>query len=229
MKKLQMTALAFKTAKEAFRKIYRKTKAEKRAVKRSSSAQGVVPYDLKKRVLKKQLRGLKITGQAEFKASPGLKNRILLRIEKAKKEKGKFRTPVIYGKAYASDKKGKTMQIQPLTSKQRKDMKKEMAKSADRNYKKVRLRSLGYSKGKYIKSDGPLNIYGKPITKAPKKDILGKRKYVTPVTTVSPAPKKKNKGGDIKIVKTVARKLEKASKAHAGQSRQLKKIISKYV
>jgi len=37
------------------------------------------------------------------------------------------------------------------------------------------------------------------------------------------------KGGDIKILKNVANKLKKASKAHAGQSKKLKKIISKYV
>ena len=33
------------------------------------------------------------------------------------------------------------------------------------------------------------------------------------------------KGGDIKILKNVANKLKKASKAYAGQSKKLKKII----
>jgi glucuronate isomerase len=61
-------------------------------------------------------------------------------------------------------------------------MLKEMAISADRNYKKVRLRKFGYEKG-----------------------------------------------GDVKTLKNVAGKLDKASKAHAGQSKKLKKIISKYV
>ena len=37
------------------------------------------------------------------------------------------------------------------------------------------------------------------------------------------------KPGDIRIVKTVAKKLEKASKAHAGQSKQLRRIVRKYV
>ena len=37
------------------------------------------------------------------------------------------------------------------------------------------------------------------------------------------------KGGDIKKLKTVAAKLQKASKAHKGQSRTLRRIISKYV
>ena len=39
------------------------------------------------------------------------------------------------------------MQIQPLTFKQRKQMKKEMAESAKRNYLRVRKRSLGYNQG----------------------------------------------------------------------------------
>jgi hypothetical protein len=40
---------------------------------------------------------------------------------------------------------------------------------------------------------------------------------------------KKSKGGDIKIVSKVAKKLTKASAAHAGQAKALKKIVSKYV
>ena len=39
------------------------------------------------------------------------------------------------------------MQIQPLTFKQRRLMKKEMAAAADRNYKKIRFRKFGYSDG----------------------------------------------------------------------------------
>jgi|TARA_R100000231_G_scaffold51672_1_gene43554 hypothetical protein len=186
MKKIQMTALAFKTAKEAFRKIYKKHKTQvaraKKGAKRGLRGTGIEPYDLKKSFLKKQLRGLKITGQAEFKAQPGLKNRIKLRIEQAKKNREKFKKPVIFGKAYQSDKAGKTMQVQPLSRQQRKLMLKEMAVSADKGYKKARLRKFGYEKG-----------------------------------------------GDIKTLKNVAGKLQKASKAHAGQSKKLKKIISKYV
>ena len=180
MKKLQMSGLAFKTAKEAFRKIYRKQKAQIRAAKRDPNRAGVEPYDLKKSFLKKQLRGLKVTGQAEFKAQPGLKNRIKLSIAKGKAEKAKFRKPAIVGKAYASDKAGKTMQIQPLTFAQRKLMKKEMAESAKRNYARLLTRN-------------------------------------------------KKKGGDVRTLKNVAGKLDKASKAHAGQSKKLRKIISKYV
>ena len=66
-------------------------------------------------ISKEKLEELKFTGAAEFKAQPGLKRRIRVGIERAKKEKKKYRKPVIFGKAYASDKAGKTMQIQPLT------------------------------------------------------------------------------------------------------------------
>ena len=40
---------------------------------------------------------------------------------------------------------------------------------------------------------------------------------------------KKSKGGDIKVVARVAKKLTKASAAHAGQAKALKRIVSKYV
>ena len=143
-----MRGILFKTVKEGFRRLHKKHKAEVRRKKRDpNTAPPVIPMSLKKADFKRKIRGTKFTGQAEFKAQPGLKRRILVGIAKAKKEKKKFRTPIMYGKAYASDKKGKTLQIQPLTPKQRKQMKKEMAESAQRNYLRVRKRSLGYNKG----------------------------------------------------------------------------------
>ena len=69
-----------------------------------------------------------------------------------------------------------------------------------------------------------MNIYGRPIGKIPRQRALGKAKYVSGATKVSPPPKKKNKGGDVKAIKTVAAKLSKASKAHAGQSKVLKEL-----
>ena len=60
--------------------------------------------------------------------------------KKSKRDKKKYGSPVIYGKAYASDKKGKTMQIPALSAAARKQMKKEMAESAKRNYLRVRKR-----------------------------------------------------------------------------------------
>ena len=100
--------------------------------------------------VKRKIRGTKLTTSAEIKATPGLRRRIIVRIEKGKRAKEKFKKPVIVGKAYASDKAGKTMQVPPLTSAQRKLMKKEMAEAADRGYKKLRFRKYGYKKGKLV-------------------------------------------------------------------------------
>jgi hypothetical protein len=172
-----MRGIIFKTVKEGFRRLHKAHKAEVRRAKKTKVP--VIPMSLKKADFKKKIRGTKFTGAAEFKAQPGLKRRIKVGIERAKREKKKHRTPIMYGKAYASDKKGKTMQIQPLTVAQRKQMKKEMAAAADRNYKKVRLRKFGY-----------------------------------------------NTGG-MKTIKTVKKKLEKASAAHAGQAKALGKVINK--
>ena len=140
-----MRGIIFKTVKEGFRRLHKAHKAEVRRSKKTKTP--VIPMSLKKADFKRKIRGTKFTGAAEFKAQPGLKRRIKVGIAKAKREKKKFRTPILYGKAYASDKKGKTMQIQPLTIGQRKQMKKEMAKSADKEYKRVRLRKFGYSDG----------------------------------------------------------------------------------
>ena len=140
-----MRGIIFKTVKEGFRRLHKAHKAEVRRSKKTKTP--VIPMSLKKADFKRKIRGTKFTGAAEFKAQPGLKRRIKVGIAKAKREKKKFRTPILYGKAYASDKKGKTMQIQPLTILQRKQMKKEMAKSADKEYKRVRLRKFGYSDG----------------------------------------------------------------------------------
>ena len=137
-----MRGIIFKTVKEGFRRLHKKHKAEVARQKRSpSTAPPVIPMSLKKADFKRKIRGTKFTGAAEFKAQPGLKRRIRVGIEKAKREKKKFRKPVIYGKAFASDKAGKTMQIQPLTFAQRKQMKKEMAESAKRNYQLLLMRN----------------------------------------------------------------------------------------
>ena len=177
-----MRGIIFRTAKAAFRKAYRKHKAEK---KRQKIHKGVpvVPYSLVKSDIKRKIRGTKFTAEAEFKAQPGLKRRIRIGIERAKREKKKFRKPVIVGKAYASDKKGKTMQIQPLTFKQRKQMKKEMEESAKRNYARLFSRNKkrgGLSTIKMVKSKlekasaahaGQAKALGKVIDK--KKMLVG--------------------------------------------------------
>ena len=100
------------------------------------------------------------------------------RLERAKKERKRGGRPILIGKAYASDKRGKGMQV-PLVSKlDRRKIQSDISESVRAFMKK----KTGYKKG-----------------------------------------------GDIKKLKTVAAKLQKASKAHKGQSRTLRRIISKYV
>ena len=132
-----MKKLIFNTAKAAFKKAYRAHKSEVKRAKKLKTP--VVPYNLVKQDIKRKIRGTKFTSQAEIKATPGARRRIILRIERGKRQKKKIARPQIFGKAYASDKAGKTMQIQPLTFAQRKLMKKEMAESAKRLYKKLFL------------------------------------------------------------------------------------------
>ena len=146
--KVTATKEGRKMAKEAFRKVFKKHKAEIRRTKKTKGAVPTIPYQLKKADLKKKIAGTKLITKAEIKANPGTRRRIILRIEKAKKERKRGGRPIIFGKAYASDKAAKrTLQIQPLTFKQRRLMKKEMAAAADRNYKRVRLRKFGYRSG----------------------------------------------------------------------------------
>ena len=128
-----MRGIIFKTVKEGFRKLHKKHKAEIRKSKKTGVP--IIPMDLKKADFKKKIRGTKFMTAAEYKAAPKTKS-----IPRGGR-------PRIFGKAYASDKAGKTMQIQPLTRKQRRDMRKEMAAAADRNYKRVRLRKFGYRSG----------------------------------------------------------------------------------
>ena len=137
--KITATKEGRKMAKEAFRKLFRKHKSEVRRTKKTKGFVPTIPYDLKKADLKKKIRGTKLVASAEFKAQPGLKRRIRVCIERAKINKKKFRPPVIVGKAFASDKPGRTMQIQPLTIEQRRRMKKEMAESAKSLYRKMFL------------------------------------------------------------------------------------------
>ena len=207
MKKLEMSKLVFDTAKSAFKKLYRKHKAEVSRTKKTKGAVPTVPYQLKKADIKKKIRGTKFTAKADIKAKPGLRRRILLNIERSKRDKKKYGSPVIYGKAYASDKKGKTMQIPALSAAARKQMKKEMAESAKRNYLRVRKRSLGYNKGKFVKSDPDIyvDVFGKQRSiKKPKQDTIGKKKFIKTDTyvdykgrqhNIGKQPIKKNKGG----------------------------------
>ena len=138
-------------AKEAFRKGFKAFKSSvERKKKNPRHSPPVIPYNLIKADVKRKIRGTKLTTSAEIKATPGLRRRIIVRIEKDKRAKEKFKKPVIVGKAFASDKAGRTLQVSPLTTAQRKLMKKEMAVAADRGYKKARFRKFGYKKGKFV-------------------------------------------------------------------------------
>ena len=140
-----------KMAKEAFRKGFKAFKSAKARFKKSpSTSPPVIPYPMIKADVKRKIRGTKLTTAAEIKATPGLRRRMIVRIEKDKRAKEKFKKPVIVGKAFASDKAGKSMKVPPLTTAQRKQMKKEMAEAAERGYKKARLRKFGYKKGKFV-------------------------------------------------------------------------------
>ena len=145
------TAEGRKMAKEAFRKGFKAFKSSvERKKKNPRHSPPVIPYNLVKADVKRKIKGTKLTTSAEIKATPGLRRRMIVRIEKDKRAKEKFRKPVIVGKAFASDKAGKTLQVPPLTTAQRKKMKKEMAEAADRGYKKLRFRKYGYKKGKFV-------------------------------------------------------------------------------
>ena len=97
-----MKKLIFTTAKEAFRRGFRKYKRGQRKTER-------VPYDLVKADIKRSIRGTKFFVGAEAKARPGI----------GKKGLPKGGRPRIFGKAYASDKRGKGMKIQMMTKQER--------------------------------------------------------------------------------------------------------------
>ena len=109
--KLTATKEGRKMAKEAFRKAFKKHKSEVRRNKRNKGATPVVPYNLIKADVKRKIKGTKLTTAAEVKAVPGLRRRILTRIERSKRNRTPGGRPQIFGKAYASDKKGKSMNI----------------------------------------------------------------------------------------------------------------------
>ena len=142
--KLTATKEGRKMAKEAFRKAFKKHKSSLRRSKKVGTP--VVPYNLIKADVKRKIKGTKLTTAAEIKATPGARRRIILRIERAKKERKRGGKPIIYGKAYASDKPGKGMQI-PLVSKlDRRKIQSDISESVRKFLKK----KTGFKKGKFI-------------------------------------------------------------------------------
>jgi hypothetical protein len=158
--------LIFHTAKSAFRKAYRKHKSE---VKRSKKVgTPVVPYNLVKSSIKRSIRSTKFMDKAAYQQAP----------KTVSLPKGGPR-PRLIGKAYASDKRGKGLQIPMISAKER----------------KLVQEGISDSVRKFMK------------------DKIGR----------------KAKGGDIKVLGSIAKKLSKASKAHAGQSKKIGRIVKKYV
>ena len=94
--------LIFNTAKEAFRKGFKQYKSEARRQKKlpKQLRSIVVPYDLVKKDIKRKIKSTKFMDKETYLKAPKTKSI----------PKGGPR-PQIFGKAYASDKKGKTMNI----------------------------------------------------------------------------------------------------------------------
>tara|TARA_R100000005_G_C4966939_1_gene181384 strand:- start:262 stop:762 length:501 start_codon:yes stop_codon:yes gene_type:complete len=139
--KIAATKEGRKMAKEAFRKAFKKHKSSVRRAEREKKKRGinipVVPYDLIKADLKRKIKGTKLTTAAEVKAVPGLRRRIFTRIERAKRNRTPGGRPQIFGKAYASDKKGKSMNIS-LPKKQREAIQEDISQSV-RKFLKERI------------------------------------------------------------------------------------------
>ena len=135
-----------KMAKEAFRKGFKAFKSAKARFKRNpAQSPPIIPYNLVKADVKRKIRGTKLTTAAEVKATPGLRRRMIVRIEKAKKEKPKFKGPIV-GKAYASDKKAKRTMMITTPKKERQAIQKSISDSVRAFMKK----KTGFKKGKFI-------------------------------------------------------------------------------
>ena len=139
-----MKKIIFNTAKEQFRKMYRKHKSQVRRAnknaKRGIRGTGVEPYDLKKRALKKSIRSTRFMGKQEYLKLP--KTTSLPRGGK----------PIIFGKAYASDKRGKGLQINPLSKKDRQKIQDEISQSVRRFLKRKKDEPISFKRGGKPKS-----------------------------------------------------------------------------
>ncbi len=136
-----MRGIIFKTVKEGFRRLHKKHKSEVARLKRSpNTAPPVIPMSLKKADFKRKIRGTKFMTAAEYKAAP-----------KAKSLPRGGR-PKIFGKAYASDKKGKSLQINPLSKKDRKKIQDEISESVKKFLKRKKDEPMSFKKGGKSKS-----------------------------------------------------------------------------
>jgi hypothetical protein len=161
--------IMFMTAKAGFRKLRKEHKSQLRRAAREFKERKVVipvePYDLKKKAFKRSFRKTKFMDKAAYLAAPKTK-----KLPRGGK-------PTIVGKAFASDKRGKGLQVPMITKRQRKAIQ----------------RSISDSVRTFLREKGV----------------------------------KGYKSGSMKTIKVVKSKLEKASKAHAGQAKALGKVLEK--
>ena len=126
-----MKKLIFNTAKEQFRKAFKKHKSQvtraKRASKRGISIP-VEPYGLKKLSIKNAIKRTKFMDKAAYKAAPKTKSL----------PKGGPR-PSIVGKAYASDKAGKRTMMIPMMTKRERAANQEAISQSVRKFMKERI------------------------------------------------------------------------------------------
>ena len=137
-----MKKIIFNTAKEQFRKAFRKHKSQvKRAKLEAKKGKNtpVEPYGLKKRAIKRSIRGTKFMDKSEYLAAP-----------KTKSLPAGGPRPKLIGKAYASDKKGKGLQINPLSKKDRQKIQDEISESVKKFLKRRKDEPRGFKKGKFI-------------------------------------------------------------------------------
>jgi hypothetical protein len=119
-----MKKIIFNTVKEGFRRMYRKHKSQvrraKKDAKRGIRGTGIEPYGLKKRAFKKQIRSTKFMDKAAYLAAPKTKSL----------PRGGPKVNVV-GKAFASDKRGKSMNI-TLPKKEREAIQRSISESVRR-------------------------------------------------------------------------------------------------
>ena len=126
-----MKKIIFNTAKEQFRKAFRKHKSQLRTKKKMAQrgySYGVEPYGLKKLSIKNAIRRTKFMDKAAYKAAPKTKSL----------PKGGPR-PSIVGKAYASDKAAKRTMMIPMMTKKQREANQESISQSVRKFLKERI------------------------------------------------------------------------------------------
>ena len=125
-----MKKIIFNTAKEQFRKAFRKYKSQVKRAKnpRVGGEIGVEPYGLKKLAIKNAIKRTKFMDKAAYKAAPKTKSL----------PKGGPR-PSIVGKAYASDKAAKRTMMIPMMTKKQREANQESISQSVRKFLKERI------------------------------------------------------------------------------------------